>query len=187
MDEPMGLRYRALTSDTPSSTESEPMYPNTATVHTYLLIHLGVIAVVCAYYALSAAMAPHLTERARLRFAKRPWLPALIGIGVSLPWVVASLVLMSLPMGGAKFAGATLGLLWILCGLIGGAAIAQHVGQGAATSEAWVRSVRGGLFITLTWVLPLVGWLIMIPLTLASGIGCLIVGLVPSRQQALAA
>jgi hypothetical protein len=163
------------------------MIINTATVYTWLLVHLGVIVVVSAYYAASAAMAPRLTERARARFAQRPWLPALVGIGVSLPWVVASLVLMSLPMGGAKFAGATLGLLWILCGLVGGAAIAQHVGHGTATSEAWVRSVRGGLFITLTWVLPLVGWLIMIPLTLASGIGCLIVGLVPARQPSLAA
>lgn len=163
------------------------MIINTATVYTWLLIHLGVILVVSAYYAASAAMAPRLTERAWLRFARRPWLPALIGIGVSLPWVVASLILMNLPMGGAKFAGATLGLLWILCGLVGGAAIAQHVGQGSGTSEAWVRSVRGGLFITLTWVLPLVGWLIMIPLTLASGVGCLIVGLFPVRPQSLPA
>lgn len=160
---------------------------NTATVLTWLFIHLGVILVVSAYYATSAALAPRLTERARIRFAQRPWLPALIGLAISLPWVVGALAMMNLPFGGVKFAGATLGSLWVLCGLIGGAGMAQHIGHGAAPADSWLRGVRGGLLITLTWVLPLVGWLIMLPLTLATGLGCLILSLFPLRLQPLAA
>jgi hypothetical protein len=152
-----------------------------ATVWFWVFIHLGIIIVVSAYYTLSAALVPQLTERARIRFARRPWAPALIGLAVSLPWVFSSIVLMNLPLGPVKLAGATLGSLWILLSLIGGAAIAQHVGQGGLGSESWIRGMRGGLFITLTWVLPLVGWLIMLPLTLATGIGCLLLGLLPMR------
>jgi hypothetical protein len=120
-----------------------------------------------------------------VRFARRPWLPTIIGVAISVPWVIASLVLLNLPMGGAKFAGATIGLLWILLALIGGAAIAQHVGRSRSSAgDSWVHAVRGGLLITLTWVLPLVGWLIVLPLTLATGIGCLLLGLLPMREVA---
>lgn len=157
----------------------------TATVTAFISVHLGVILVVCAYYALSAAIAPGITERGRVRFARRPWLPALAGIALSLPWVVAALVLLNVPAGPVKFAGAVLGCAWILCCLIGGSSLAQHVGSmsGREQDMTWIRSVRGGLFITLTWVLPIVGWLGMLPLTLATGLGCLLVGLFPLRSQ----
>jgi hypothetical protein len=162
----------------------------TAQVTSIVFIHLAVILVVTAYYTFSAALAPRITQRARLRFARRPWLPVLIGIGLSLPWVVASLVLMQQPLAGVKFAGAFLGCLWVLCGLIGGAGMAQHIGRardGDSPGEmSWVHSVRGGLCITLTWVLPLVGWLGMLPLTLATGIGCLALGLLPQRPAEVA-
>lgn len=155
-----------------------------AVVLSFLFIHLGVILVVTAYFTLGAALAPGLTERARVRFAKRPWLPLLLGTAVSVPWVVASLVLLNIQSSPIKFAGAVLGCLWLLVGLIGGSAMAQHVGRaGSEAPPSWVHTVRGGLLISLTWVLPLVGWLIMLPLTLATGVGCLLLGLVPMRPR----
>ena len=153
-----------------------------AQVWFYFFLHIGVILVVCAYYALSAAIAPQMTHRARLRFAKYPWLPALIGVAISLPWVIASILLLRAHLGPVKFTGAVIGSAWILCGLIGGDGMAQSVGLGSSGDQpSWIHSVRGGLFITLTWVLPLIGWLVMLPLTLATGIGCLILGLFPMR------
>ena len=56
--------------------------------------------------------------------------------------------------------------------------------NGADDAVTWQNSVRGGLFISLTWVLPVVGWLGMLPLTLAAGLGCLILGFVPLRPAA---
>ncbi len=155
-----------------------------AVVLSFLFIHLGVILVATAYFTLGAALAPGLTERARRRFAQRPWLPLLLGTAVSVPWVVSSLVLLNVQSSPIKFAGAVLGCLWLLVGLIGGSAMAQHVGRsGSEAPPSWVHTVRGGLLISLTWVLPLVGWLIMLPLTLATGAGCLLLGLVPMRAQ----
>ena len=46
----------------------------------------------------------------------------------------------------------------------------------ASNRVSWVQTFRGGLFISLTWVLPLVGWLVMLPLTMSAGIGCLVLG-----------
>ncbi|MHC4218560.1 MAG: hypothetical protein ACYSU7_08920 [Planctomycetota bacterium] len=151
-----------------------------AVVYTFLFIHIGVILVVTAYFTLGAALAPRLTERGRARFARRPWLPTLIGLVVSGPWVFAAIACLNIEIGAVKFGGAVLGCLWILLGLIGGAGIAQHVGRGTGDAPvSWIQTVRGGLFITLTWILPLVGWLVVLPLTLAAGVGCLLVGLVP--------
>lgn len=152
-----------------------------AVVYSFLFIHLGLILVVAAYYTLGASMAPQLTERARLRLARRPWLPVLIGLALSVPWVVIALVLMNLPSGAVKFAGAALLAMWVLGGLLGGASIAQHIGRVDGESFRWSHTFRGGLFVVLTWILPIVGWLVMLPLTLAAGIGCLVLGLFPMR------
>ncbi len=149
-----------------------------AVVYTWLFIHIGVILVVTSYFTLGAALAPALTNRARQQFAARPWLPIIIGLVISVPWMLAAIVLLQQAPAAAKFVGAVLGCLWILLGLIGGAGIAQHVGGGdnAPDRVSWVQTFRGGLFICLTWVLPLVGWMVMLPLTMSAGIGCLVLG-----------
>ena len=153
-----------------------------------LLIHVGVILVVTAYYTVGAVLAPGVTERARIRFADRPWLAVLIGLAISVPWVVAALALLNADFAAVKFIGAALGCLWIFLGLMGGAGIAQHVGRtDAGASPSWTQTVRGGLCISLTWLLPLVGWLGMLPLTMAAGVGCVVLGLFPMRQPEVAA
>ena len=159
-----------------------------AVVYTFLFVHIGVVLVVTAYFTIGAALAPRLTERSRIRFARRPWLPAIIGLVLSVPWVIAAVAMLNVDAGAVKFAGAVLGGLWVLLGLIGGAGIAQHVGRGADDEPvSWVQTVRGGLLISLTWILPLVGWMVMLPLTLAAGVGCLVIGLVPMRTGDAAA
>lgn len=160
-----------------------------ATVWTIFFLHIGIVLVATSYFAFSAALAPRITHRARVRFAMRPWLPILIGLGISLPWVVVALVLLQQPIAGLKFVGAVALSLWVLLGLVGGAGVAQHIGRPPHNGDVYAPaaltdSIRGGLFITLTWVLPLIGWFAMLPLTLATGVGCLLLGLLPMRQPA---
>ena len=155
-----------------------------AVVYLWLFIHIGVILVATSYFTLGAALAPALTERARTVFARRPWLPTVIGLGISIPWVLLAIVLVSQTPAFAKFIGVAMGGLWVLVGLIGGAGIAQHIGRsGASESVSWTQTFRGGLFITLTWVLPIVGWLIVLPMTLAAGIGCMVIGIFTGREK----
>ncbi len=154
-----------------------------AAVYTFLFIHIGVILVVTAYFTVGAAVAPTLTSRARHRFAQRPWLPAIIGLVISVPWIAVALVLLNLPSGAFKFAGAAAGCLCTLAAPWGRAATPPHSGGGRPATADWIQTVRGGLFITLTWILPLVGWLGILPLTLATGVGCLVLGLFPVQAQ----
>lgn len=156
-----------------------------AIVYTWLFLHIGVILAVTSYYTLGAAVTPALANRARRQFAKRPWLPIVVGLLISGPWVLAAIVLFNQAPAGTKFAGALLGCLWILGGLIGGAGIAQHIGGADINTDqvSWQQTFRGGLFISLTWILPLVGWLGMLPLTMAAGIGCLVLGIFFGRNE----
>jgi hypothetical protein len=157
-----------------------------ANVWIVLLIHVGVILVAAAYYTVGAAMMPRVTARSRERFARRPWLAMLVGVGVSLPWVGVALMLLSLQRPAAGLAGGVLAGLWILAGLTGGAGLAQHVGS-AGGSAAWTTTARGGLLLALTWILPLIGWLFMLPLTIATGVGCFLMGLAPQRAPEVVA
>jgi len=154
-----------------------------AVVQMFFYLHLGLILVATAYYAVSAAVAPRLARRSRDRFARRPWSPIIVGLLISTPWVFVAMVMLNANLPGVKLVGATLGILWVLCGLMGGAGIAQHIGGGSVESASWVQTLRGGLLISLTWILPLVGWLVVLPLTLAAGVGCMVQGIF-SRGQA---
>lgn len=145
----------------------------TAHVWTTVFIHLGVILAAVAYFVVGAAMLPNITQRGAVRLAQRPKATILLGAVISVPWVVVSIVL--LQAGGAIASiGALLGLTWILLGLMGGAAVARHIGQ---AGDDWRRIARGGTLVALTWALPLIGWLFMLPLTLSTGVGCLVVGM----------
>ena len=156
-----------------------------ATVYAYLFIHLGIVLVAAAYFTVGALLVPRLTGRARGRFAQRPWLPMLLGTAVSLPWAGLAIALLNSNAAALKFAGAVGGGLWVLTGLVGGAAIAQHLG-GARRDAAptWLHAFRGGLFLSMTWILPIIGWLLVLPLSLATGVGCLLLGFLPERSSA---
>ena len=159
-----------------------------ATVLAYLFIHIGLILAVTAYFTVGALLTPRLTRRARERLAARPWVPLLVGVVLSVPWAGGGIMMLAVPHATVKFAGAALLGSWVLIGLIGGAALAQHVG-GTPIDDAratWSTTARGGLVLSLTWALPVVGWLVALPLTLATGIGCLVTGAFPVRRAQLA-
>lgn len=151
----------------------------TAHVWTAFLIHIGAILTAVAYFVVAGALLPNATERAAMRLSERPVATALLGVLISAPWVAVSLFLLG--RGGvAASLGALLGMLWLLLGLLGGGAVAYRVGQ---VGHGWPRIARGGTIVALTWVLPLVGWFVVLPLTLSTGVACL---LLSARRRTVA-
>lgn len=141
-----------------------------ANVWATVFVHLGIIIASVAYFVVGAMLMPGATHRGCMRFAAKPKGTIAIGLAISVPLVVVSLIL--LQRGGALASlGAFIGLAWILAGLMGGAALARHVGQ---SGEDWRRVARGGTLIALTWVLPLIGWFVTLPLTISTGVACLL-------------
>lgn len=146
-----------------------------AHVYAFLFIHLGVILVATAYYTMGAALLPGLTARAAERFATSPVRILLVGLAVSIPWVIVALILLSRG-GPIGLLGGIMASTWLLAGLLGGAGIAEHVGRAGESAHSWRTTARGGLIIALTWALPIVGWIIVLPATIAAGVGCVLLG-----------
>ena len=154
-----------------------------AVVSAWLWVHVGFLLVVVGYSACGYAMLPGMAERGSAKLATRPLLTTLIGLAISGPWVATSILLMSLPNGVLKFAGVLLGLTWLFVALVGMSAVSLHVGRRERSREArWHEVARGAGLVTLTWMLPLLGWFVALPLTLACGVGCMVA---PAGRAAL--
>lgn len=144
----------------------------TAVVYTWFLVHVGVLLVVSAWAVVVGALFPGFTARGVARLENRLWVPLLTGLAISIPVIVIAFLLLLVPNGAAKFIGAVVASLWVLVSLCGLAAVARRVGGGASLGAVF----RGGLLMTLTWMLPFVGWFIALPLTLSLGLGCVVLG-----------
>lgn len=145
-----------------------------AVVQGILFLHLGILLVVTAHFALWSALFPGLRERGQQRFAAHPWKTTFVGLGISIP--VALFAIALLKDGGddgGKFLGAVISCLWVVWGLVGCPSLAAHVGSlaGAESGDQTVV-IRGAAIIVLSWMLPLLGWFLLLPLTLACGVGC---------------
>ncbi|HMN96681.1 MAG TPA: hypothetical protein PKC43_09575 [Phycisphaerales bacterium] len=148
----------------------------TAHVYATLFIHLGVIAVASAHLVASAALFPNFASAARERVERHLASTIAIGLAISLPWAVLAAVLLSRG-GPIGLLGAILGIAWVLLGLLGCGGLALRAGGARAeTADAprWWLALRGAVVVTLTWALPLAGWFVLLPLTLAIGIGCVV-------------
>jgi hypothetical protein len=66
----------------------------------------------------------------------------------------------------------------LVLALVGSAGLADKIGAGLASpvdqAQPWRRVLRGGAVLALLFVVPLLGWFAMFPLTLASGLGALL-------------
>lgn len=154
-------------------------------VYAVLFLHLGVILVMTAYFVVARMIFPTIVTRGQQRFARRAWLPAIIGIGLSIPWVVISLILMQQGQVAPPLPviGILIGSAWLLVGFVGTASLAGYIGRGADDDVSpWKATMRGGAALTLTWALPFIGWFFILPLTLSIGVGCAVLGLFPMRE-----
>ncbi|MDZ4829719.1 MAG: hypothetical protein SGJ09_05910 [Phycisphaerae bacterium] len=151
---------------------------NSAVVSAWLWIHVGVLLVVVAYAACGSAFLPTASERGREILARSPIRTLLIGLAMTVPIMLVAIVLMNLPNGAVKLVGTVMAVSWLMIGLVGLAPLALHVGaRGDAGPIRSTTVMRGGALIALTWMLPVVGWFVALPLTLACGAGCLLLSL----------
>jgi len=160
-----------------------------AQVLALLFLHLGGVAVVAGYCAAWGGLLPALNERAVATLRTRLWLPVLIGLLISIPWVLAAIFLINKGARAGQI-GAILGMAWILIGLIGCSAIARVIGSSSSASPRLTQdpldpdqpsllrtTCMGGLILALTWALPLIGWYFILPISIATGVGCVVLGL----------
>jgi hypothetical protein len=157
-----------------------------ADVLTWFLIVVGLYVTLVCWWLGSAALFPEAVAFARARYA-RPWSALALGLVVALPLFAlgASGANAPPPLGGA--AKALLFLLGVPA-VFGSAGLAARIGAGLPSAQegepSWRAVRRGGVVLAGAFLLPFVGWLILIPFTLVSGFG---VSLLAARERRAAA
>lgn len=160
-----------------------------ADVFKYVFLVLGALVVIVSYWLATTALFPVTVERARVAYGARPIRLAGLGALVALPLVGLGLVLLNeAPNAVLKLAGAASVALPLILGLAGSAGLSERVGRGLVHADdahsPWRRSLRGGGVLALTFLLPVVGWFVVLPAVLLSGCGAMVLGLRRRREPA---
>jgi hypothetical protein len=151
-----------------------------------LLIILGILAIYVSYWLLAQALFPALVERARVHYGK-PLKISLIGLAAALAPVVLGLTLAKTPNPLLKVLGITLLVVPGMLGLVGSAGLTLRIGAGLPSpvdeAQPWRRVLRGGVLLACSFLLPVVGWIVLPLWVLVSGLGAFIVSVKePNRE-----
>ncbi len=144
----------------------------------FLLI-LGGLLIYIAFWLAAEALFPAMVERAQDQY-RRPWKLTFAGLAMCGP-------LLGLALGFSKLGNSNpvmnivaiviLGVV-LLGGLAGSAGLARRIGAGLPSpvdeAQPWRRVLRGGIVLTLTYLLPFIGWMGLSIWTLVTGFAALV-------------
>jgi hypothetical protein len=151
-----------------------------------LLIVLGILLVYVSYWLLAEALFPDMVERASRQYSK-PLKITFLGIAAAIVPVVLGLALANAPNPLLKLLGLTMLVTPALLGLAGSAGLTLRIGAGLRSpldeSQPWRRVLRGGIVLALSFLLPVVGWIIIPIWVLLSGFGALILCVQEKRRE----
>jgi hypothetical protein len=148
---------------------------------------VGTLIVLVSYWLAAAALFPRTVARARVAYSERPVRATLIGAAVGGPSVLIGLALLNAPNGAAKLLGAAIVSTQILLGLLGSAGLGERIGAGLPSAgdagRPWRAVLRGGTVLSLTFLLPIIGWFGVLPWALTSGVGAALMAMRAFSRQ----
>jgi hypothetical protein len=117
---------------------------------------------------------PATVERAQTRLDQTPWQCFWFGCILTAAAVIPIVILLILPFGPAQFFGWTLIVVVLAVSSLGSAGIAAKMGKRLGeTSHASPAAafLRGAIILELAVFFPLLGWLLVFPLTIVTALG----------------
>ncbi|MFT6574755.1 MAG: hypothetical protein ACI9NQ_000852 [Paracoccaceae bacterium] len=151
-----------------------------ADVLLYTFVILGFFAITVAYWVAAVALAPRLVERSCERYGSSPWKSLLIGAALGVPLTAIGLGLANGGPPALKIFGVLVVLLVFLLGLCGSAGLCLRIGKGLVNPidevQPWLRVKRGGIVLGLMFIFPVLGWFLVFPVAVFSGIGTAFLG-----------
>lgn len=110
-------------------------------------------------------------ERCRRGFVR----PFLVGLPLSAVTLLATIGVNNVLGSLGKLLAVGLVCLYMFYAHIGVAGLATYLGQRlthhASTEQPWKTTVRGGTVLVLSYLLPIIGWFFLLPLTFIIGCG----------------
>lgn len=149
-------------------------YITVANVHLWVFLTVGFFLVFLSHWLVAISLFPQYVARCAGQY-RRPVVVTLVGLcALAIPLILGTYLLNVLP-AALKWIGLLLIFAPVLGGLLGTAGLALRIGMGMPSPgdelQPWKRVLRGGTALALTFLLPILGQVLAIPLTLASGLG----------------
>ena len=131
---------------------------------------------------------PEAVAAAADRCYKRLWSSFLAGLPITTVMVVLTRVLFNVLGPGGKIAGVGVVCLYMLQAHTGVSGLATSIGRRLASPldelRPWRSTLRGGVVLELTYLLPLLGWFVILPASMIIGSGAANLGLLSKLKLA---
>jgi hypothetical protein len=151
-----------------------------------VFIVIGILAIYVNYWLLAAALFPGLVERASRQYA-HPVKLTLVGLATAIVPLVVGFILANQANPLTKIVGLTLVIVPGMIGLGGSSGLALRIGIGLNSpldaTQPWRRVLRGGVVLSCSFLLPVVGWVILPLWVLVSGLGAVVLALKEQKAQ----
>lgn len=162
-----------------------------ADVMAIVFIVVGLMLAFPAYWLLWQALFPRHFAGARQRAEQNPVLALVIGAPLLVVGLVVTVALLAAPLPLAKIIGA-FGMITLFGLAFGGASglsglVGARLPSVRDEEQRWRPVLRGGMVLELTWLMPFLGWFVLLPLALMFGLGCWVLAwTAPARRQSSA-
>jgi hypothetical protein len=145
------------------------------------MLFVGLMVVLPAVWLLYGALWPAALGRAQERIQRRPIVTFLVGLGVSALFSFLIAILGQANLQPPAIVLASFAIGWSLFGV---SALARHAGTrlGRLSEPGWRGHLRGGIVLALSFLVPMVGWMLVFPISMILGAGAATLSL--SRKRA---
>jgi len=154
-----------------------------------VFIVLGILTIYVSYWLLAEALFPKVVESAGRLYGK-PVRITLLGLGTALLPVIVGIALAKIPHPLLKFVGISFVVVPGLLGLVGSAGLTLRIGTGLPSpldeKQPWRRVLRGGIVLACSFLLPVVGWIVIPLWVLVSGLGAFVLAARKGRTDVIA-
>ena len=149
-------------------------YITTANVLLWFFLTLGFYLVFLSHWLVGVSLFPDYVTKCAEQY-RRPIVVVLLGLLAMVVPVTLGIVILNAMPPALKWIGLLVIAAPVLGGLLGTAGLALRIGEGMPAPgddvQPWKRVLRGGTALALTFLLPILGQILAIPLVLASGLG----------------
>ncbi|MFN2513180.1 MAG: hypothetical protein ABR568_17375 [Pyrinomonadaceae bacterium] len=150
---------------------------------------LGMMLALPGLWLLCRGLWPEAVAAAANRCHQRLWSSFLVGLPITFMMVAITAFLFNVlgPIG--KFAGVAVVCLYMLQAQTGVSGLVTSIGHRLATpfdeQRPWRSTLRGGVVLELAYLLPFLGWFVILPASIVIGSGAANLSLLSNLKLAL--
>jgi hypothetical protein len=152
-----------------------------ADIFKFLFPIVGTLMSFVCYCLLFEGTFPGAVERCRQTYLVKPIRSTVLGIVVGIPGIGLGIAMLSSGNPLGQFLGSSLLFLLTTLAILGSAGLASLIGHRLNSpqdeQQPWKRVYRGGIVLSITFLFPMVGWFLVLPFTLLSGLGAALISL----------